>query len=87
MLGYEWWEDSMSHQSLLAVIGDVSRSKTFCDYFSCTLFYLLPSLIMDILLIFGIEIERASELALGKSFKEWIQVNFQTLFFWLFLWK
>ena len=79
MLGDERRENTVAHRRLLAVVGDKCRSQSFGNRLPCALLNLVPTLLLDIRLILGVQIERAAELRLGQTVKERLEVNLVNL--------
>lgn len=70
MLGNERWEDAMTHGRLPAVVGNKCGSKTLGYNLAGALSDFRPTLLSDIRLVLGVQIERTAELALGKPLKK-----------------
>ena len=70
MLGNERWEDAMTHGRLPAVVGNKCGSETLGYNLAGALSDFRPTLLSDIRLVLGVQIERTAELALGKPLKK-----------------
>lgn len=62
MLGDERRENTVAHRRLLAVVGNKCRSQSLGNRLPYALFNLVPTLLLDIRLVLGVQIEKAAEL-------------------------